>query len=65
MDETITMIIAGDGTIEMETSNFQGSVCANVTNQILIALNGCALSEKKKAEYWDDFNATVRIQQQN
>lgn len=61
MEETITMIIGGDGQVELETSGFKGKQCEKTTNKILVSLNGKVVDDQKKSEYYEDGDDPVKV----
>lgn len=62
-EQVITMIIAGDGTVEIETTGFTGKVCEKTASKIITSLNGTVEKEEKKPEYWEDGDSPVKVLQ--
>ena len=61
MEERITMILDGNGNIEMETHGFVGSVCDKVADEILVSMGGKSVKENKKSEYFDEGSDPVSV----
>lgn len=59
--EKIVFFINKKGDVTMETTGFKGTTCADVTEKILLSLNGQIVDEKKKPEYWDSFEVGINV----
>ena len=61
-EQRLNVVIKDDGTVQVETlSGFKGQSCSKESEQLLVAIGGTKIEERKKPEFYDDGDDPVSV----